>query len=80
MALISCPECGRTISDLAQHCPGCGYPVGVYVQRLADAQRDRQARLAARHRSMRKWRNRVIVASIVILLFFVFVLLPLLHK
>ena len=28
MALITCPECGREISDQAQTCPGCGYPIG----------------------------------------------------
>lgn len=27
MALITCPECGREISDKAVSCPGCGYPV-----------------------------------------------------
>ena len=27
MALIKCPECGRDISDKAQSCPACGYPV-----------------------------------------------------
>ena len=27
MALIQCPECGKMISDKAQFCVGCGYPV-----------------------------------------------------
>lgn len=27
MALINCPECGKQISDKAQSCPNCGYPV-----------------------------------------------------
>ena len=27
MALISCPECGKQFSDMAQSCPNCGYPV-----------------------------------------------------
>ena len=79
MALISCPECGRTISDLAQHCPGCGYPIGVYIQRRVDEQKDRQTRLAAKRKRMRKWRNRAIVAGIVIVLVFIFILLPHLH-
>jgi hypothetical protein len=26
MAFINCPECGRSVSDKAQACPGCGYP------------------------------------------------------
>ena len=28
MALITCPECGREISDQAAACPHCGYPIG----------------------------------------------------
>lgn len=27
MALISCPECQREVSDKAPACPGCGYPM-----------------------------------------------------
>lgn len=27
MALIQCPECGKKISDKAEFCVGCGYPV-----------------------------------------------------
>lgn len=27
MAIINCPECNKEISDLAQHCPHCGYPI-----------------------------------------------------
>jgi len=27
MALIKCPECGGTVSDLAPTCPKCGYPI-----------------------------------------------------
>lgn len=27
MALIKCPECGKEISDCAQNCPHCGYPI-----------------------------------------------------
>lgn len=25
MALINCPECSKSISDGADHCPACGY-------------------------------------------------------
>lgn len=28
MALIKCPECGKEISDKAQLCINCGYPIG----------------------------------------------------
>lgn len=27
MALINCPECRRRISDMAETCPGCGFPL-----------------------------------------------------
>ena len=27
MALITCPECGKEISDTARSCPNCGYPI-----------------------------------------------------
>lgn len=27
MALVSCPECGKEISDAAQACPHCGHPI-----------------------------------------------------
>ena len=27
MSLIHCPECGREISDKANNCPNCGYPI-----------------------------------------------------
>ena len=26
MALIMCPECGKSISDKAEYCPHCGIP------------------------------------------------------
>ena len=35
MALISCDECGRQVSNLAKTCPGCGAPV-VTGARLAN--------------------------------------------
>lgn len=29
MALIKCPECRNELSDKANFCPHCGYPLGV---------------------------------------------------
>lgn len=34
MALITCPECGRQVSDLAPHCPHCGAPVAASTQTI----------------------------------------------
>jgi len=31
MALIKCPECGKSISDKAESCPGCGYTLAPYA-------------------------------------------------
>ena len=27
MALLACPECGGMVSDQAENCPRCGYPL-----------------------------------------------------
>ena len=27
MALVQCPECGKEVSDTANNCPNCGYPI-----------------------------------------------------
>ena len=51
MALIKCPECGKEISDAAESCPNCGYPIKgqqalalgmlkVAVESLTDTQRE----------------------------------------
>lgn len=36
MALISCPKCGRQISDKAKKCPGCGWIPGTKVDEKVD--------------------------------------------
>ena len=41
MALISCPECGKEISDRAKVCPNCGYPIEEYVQELKEKDEER---------------------------------------
>lgn len=34
MALIKCPDCGKKVSDRAQICPECGFPIQEEVTRL----------------------------------------------
>lgn len=34
MALIKCPECGQEISDKAELCVHCGYPIQEYLQKI----------------------------------------------
>ena len=36
MALINCPECNRQISDKAEACPHCGYPLQQRATSAAD--------------------------------------------
>lgn len=36
MALISCPECGKQISDKAVSCPGCGCPMSDIMAMIKD--------------------------------------------
>lgn len=42
MALMVCPECGKQVSDQAEACPNCGYPIPKYI-----AEQKKQAELAA---------------------------------
>lgn len=37
MALISCPECGKQISEKATICIGCGYPIQEYLQSIRES-------------------------------------------
>ena len=32
MSLIKCPECGQDISDKAENCIHCGYPIKQYLE------------------------------------------------
>ena len=36
MALIECPECKRAVSDRADACPGCGYPMATDAAKSAN--------------------------------------------
>lgn len=36
MSLISCPECGKEISDKAEHCPMCGCPASEWKDVRSD--------------------------------------------
>ena len=39
MALISCPECGRQVSDKAVSCPQCGYPISVQNKTIPEPEK-----------------------------------------
>ena len=36
MAMIKCPDCGSNVSDRAQACPVCGFPIQEEVQRIKE--------------------------------------------
>lgn len=40
MALITCPECGKQISDKSEHCIGCGYPLKYLVTEEVQAEQE----------------------------------------
>lgn len=41
MALITCPECGKKVSDKAEICVGCGYPIAkLYVPEVENKKSD----------------------------------------
>lgn len=38
MALIKCPECGQNVSNLAESCPNCGYPLNAPLDEFKNDQ------------------------------------------
>lgn len=41
MALVKCPECGgENVSDSAETCPNCGYPIKKYFQEVKEKQQE----------------------------------------
>lgn len=49
MALIKCPECGREISDKAEACPNCAYPIANINKNNAVAQKESHNTDAEKH-------------------------------
>lgn len=42
MALMNCPECGNEVSDKADCCPKCGYPISKYLEERIKAEKVRE--------------------------------------
>ena len=43
MALIKCPECGKKVSDKANTCIHCGYPLEEYKEKIEDEKIEKMA-------------------------------------
>lgn len=39
MAIIECPECGKKVSDKANICIGCGFPISEYLQKKKEEEK-----------------------------------------
>lgn len=58
MALIDCPECNAEVSDAAESCPECGFPIGKYVEKKKRERRKRKQRKIAKRRQQEREKKR----------------------
>lgn len=42
MALIKCPECGKTVSNSANSCPNCGFGIKKHIEEIARQRAERK--------------------------------------
>ena len=54
MALIKCNECGKEVSDQAETCPSCGYPIAKQVQKQLDMEKYSKITLDTNEKSGKK--------------------------
>ncbi|MBP5391236.1 MAG: zinc-ribbon domain-containing protein [Bacteroidales bacterium] len=54
MALITCKECGKQVSDQAASCPHCGAPVKAATPAPAQQQMNYQQQIEAQQKSQQK--------------------------
>lgn len=55
MALMVCPECGKQVSDQAESCPHCGYPIPKYIaEQKKQAELEEKAKKAAEEFTAKK--------------------------
>lgn len=50
MALIKCPECGHEISDRAESCPHCGFPIREELEKQKELERKAKSEREAEER------------------------------
>lgn len=70
MSLISCPKCHSPISDEAENCPCCGYPISPMAKLRSGIQLIKHKKRIADVQSVYAW-------TIMVIGFFLIVALPL---
>lgn len=69
MALMQCPDCGQMVSDRAEKCPKCGFPVRAVLSESASHAIDTEPDpVAASKRNSKKWLIITIAAVVVLAL------------
>jgi uncharacterized membrane protein YvbJ len=71
MAIIKCPECGQDVSDMAQVCIHCGYPLN--KETLDSTKSDEKVSLVNKLSEKKKFIGITAGAVIIIVLIFVMV-------
>lgn len=61
MALFTCPECGNQVSDKAELCPNCGYPVIEFI-----AQEKNKIEQQNRIMKKNKFKHKILIVVIII--------------
>ena len=66
MALIQCPECSKSVSDIAAACPDCGYPI--YQAKNSGHNLDPATTI---EQTSKKWKKLKLLASAFIIVGFI---------
>lgn len=63
MALIKCIECGTEVSDLAEKCPKCAYPI---------SSKKEEAKVQIIEQTSKKLKMQLVIGTVVLILGFIF--------
>lgn len=63
MALIKCIECGTEVSDLAEKCPKCAYPI---------SSKKEEVKVQTIEQTSKKYKMQLVVGVVVLILGFIF--------
>ena len=71
--LINCPECGKEISDAADKCIHCGFPIEKYLKIKAEEKRREEERKSNKPRAAYRVFDLVQLITLIELLIFFFI-------